>query len=110
MQVLPTGSLPQISRTPRSCGCTNTDGEGGGAQMSKLRSNTCWATASLLFMSLIEEMRSAPWPTMMAVTTSCESPGAMVKGPDERKRRRSAGFESSQLVGLDGAPGLSPDT
>jgi hypothetical protein len=47
---------------------------------------------------------------MMAVTTSCESKGIIVNGPEERKSRRSFGFESSQFVGPDGAPGFSPET
>src|SRR6266446_9562635 len=74
-QSKPTGSVPQTRRMPLSRGCTNTEGLGGGGQMSKLRSKTSCATSSLLFMSEIEESRSVPCPTMIAIVTSCESPG-----------------------------------
>src|SRR5213593_3158433 len=71
-QLSPTGSEPHTSRTPLSIGCTYTVGEGGGGQMSKFRSKTTCATSSLLLKSEIEESRSVPCPTMIAIVISWE--------------------------------------
>jgi hypothetical protein len=43
---------------------------------------------------------------MTAVTTTCVSPGAMLNGPVDSMRRRSAGLVSSQPVPATGSPAL----